>query len=251
MRSLRSLLLEKIEKIHFRPLTRLISFIEIASFRSYSAYGEDALIEGFLKRHQFVTKEVLELSFIDIGAWKPMRESNTYQSYKNGNFGTAVEPNSNLQYQWQALRPKDQFLSIGCSDKPFETLHIFHTNGSSNTLSEEFANTITESQHVIVTETLNVKCLTLLEIIRKHKKVFPGPYFLDIDVEGFDLKVLNTYKFDEDRPVLVAIEDTYEVSVSPIHAYLEEKSYKLVGRTAITSFYVDLTHALSGSLVTT
>lgn len=250
MRSLKSLLLEKIEKVHVRPVAWLTSTIEVNSFRSYSAYGEDAVIEGFLSRHQFVTKEVLNLSFIDIGAWKPIRESNTYQSYKSGNYGTAVEPNPYLQFQWQALRPKDQFLSIACSDRPFETLHVFHPNGSSNTLSEEFANGITKSQEVAVTETLNVKCLSLSEIIRCHKEVFPGPYFLDIDVEGFDLKVLSTYRFDENRPVLVLIEDTCEFLASPIHAYLENVSYKLVGRTAITSFYVDLTHTLSGSLVT-
>lgn len=93
MRSLKSLLLEKIEKIYIRPVAWLTSTIEVNSFRSYSAYGEDAIIKGFLSRHQFVTKEVLNLSFIDIGAWKPIRESNTYQSYKSGNYGTAVEPN--------------------------------------------------------------------------------------------------------------------------------------------------------------
>ena len=96
-----------------------------------------------------------------------------------------------------------------------------------------------------VTETCEVECLSLKEIIARHKQVFPGPYFLDIDVEGFDLQVLNTYDFKENRPVLVAIEDTSELSTSPIHLYLQGAKYELIGRTIITSLYIDLTQDLA------
>jgi FkbM family methyltransferase len=241
VRTKKSIILQSIERLRFPILTRAISIIEAKSFRTFSAYGEDALISGLLKRYTFVTGESLDFSYIDIGAWKPVRDSNTYFLYKIGLYGTAVEPNPNLRHQWRVIRPKDHFLGFGCSDNTSETLHLFHSNASSNTFSNQFAKDIESSQNLVVANTIEVECLTLSEIVKRHKSKFFGPYFLDIDVEGFDLKVLRTYDFKEDRPAFVLIEDTAELANSDIRLYLEKVNYQLVGRTVITSLYIDLT----------
>lgn len=220
---------------------------------SYSSYGEDVLLQGIMSRYMFEFKTPLKFSYVDIGAWKPITASNTYVFYKDGISGTAVEPNPQFRNAWKALRPRDNFLDFGCSSNENEILNIFHDSAASNTFDETFAEKISINQNLSIVRKLEVRCLTLSSIIDKHLSLFPGPFILDIDVEGRDLDVLLTFDFPAGkRPLLIIIEDIAEsgltVSESRIQDYLVRHSYKLVCRAAITSIYVDDFHQLSSIL---
>jgi hypothetical protein len=221
---------------------------------SYSTFGEDLILEGLLNRYTFISGNKLEFSYLDIGAWKPISASNTYILYKKGYRGTVVEANHHLHTFWKILRPKDLFINIACSNDETVDLLLFHPTAESNTIDENFANKISQAQKVNVSEIQMVKGLSLQEVVKFHKTTFHGDFILDLDIEGKDFEVLSKYNFEDNpRPVIILVEDVSETKESAftqsnIHKYLTNAKYSLVGRSAITSIYVDLEHPASNIL---
>ena len=218
---------------------------------SYSTFGEDLMLESIFKRHEFHTKEILKFSYIDIGAWRPIRGSNTYKFYKQGIHGTVVEPNSNLSKVWRAVRPKDQFLPYACGNDEEVQFHQFTKLAQSNTANANFAQEISSNQKIMVSKTSVVKALKLDEIIEKHLNLFPGNFILDLDIEGDDSKVLESFSFSKIlRPAVILVEDHFRPNLvtSPIHSVLSKNEYLLTGRSTITSIYVDSHSSLTSSL---
>jgi FkbM family methyltransferase len=212
---------------------------------SFSFYGEDLVLQGLIERINFETGQSLKLSYIDIGAWQPIRGSNTYKIYRQGGSGTVVEPNPHFLKLWKSVRPRDNFLQVACGNSDFAELHIFHENAASNTLSESFVDYIESSQSYTVKRKVRVKCLSLQEIIQIHLSKFDQDFVLDLDIEGLDEEVITSYDFPNGfRPILILLEDILlpeQGLTSTLSAkHLESLKYKVVGRTALTTIFIDL-----------
>jgi len=253
MRKILGRLVERSQNLPVPYLLKLMEHLTSRSKRSFSSYGEDAILSGILSRYALTFGKDLQLSYIDIGAWRPISGSNTYWLYRRGSTGTVVEPNPHFKSLWKALRPKDYYLGVGCSSSATENLLIFHDNAASNTFDNSFAAQISQEQSFSVMKTISVPCLTLESIVNKHLSLKDGPFLLDVDVEGRDFQVISTYNFPVGRrPIIILIEDTCDDALllkdSKINSYLFEHSYKLVARSAITSIYVDAHHELSSIL---
>ena len=225
----------------------LIKFIEIkikSPTSYYSFYGEDAVLQGILERYKFDNGEDFRLSYIDIGAWRPIKGSNTYFLYKKGVKGTVVEPNPYFKKLWDSVRPQDQYLQFGCSNSPKDNLQIFHPSAASNTMNTEFMNKISIGQQLEIRSQLEVDCLTLEEIIIRHQKINSDPFLLDIDIEGSDFEVIKAFSFKTNlRPTLIMIEEwlgqDQNINSSNIFKFLDSKNYLLIGKTVLTSIYID------------
>ena len=218
---------------------------------SYSSFGEDLIIESLFQRHEFKTKEVLKFSFIDVGAWRPIRGSNTFKFYKKGIYGTVVEPNKDLVNIWRSIRPRDQFLSFACSLEKELYFYQFTKLAPSNTGNKDFAAEISLDQNLELVHTSKVKGLSLDEITEMHLRRYEGKFILDLDIEGDDFNVLASFSFAElRRPLVVLVEDHFKAGLiySPIHTLMLSKNYQMVGRTTITSIYVDKESDLFNSL---
>ncbi len=214
---------------------------------SFSTFGEDLIVESIFRRHEFSSKESIQFSYIDVGAWRPIRGSNTYKFYKKGIYGTVVEPNPHLSRVWRAVRPKDQYLPFACSTKEEVVFNQFSKLAPSNTANPSFAQEIALNQDLSITKKSKVKALNLKEIVEIHLKFFQGAFILDLDIEGDDGKVLDEFSFSGiQRPILVLVEDHMKPSLqlSPIHKRLSDNDYKLVARSTITSIYIDSTSSL-------
>jgi FkbM family methyltransferase len=242
--------LEAIQKIRNPWILQLLERVTSKTITSYSSCGEDSVVRGILDRYMLQFGEYLELSYIDIGGWRPINGSNTYFLYRKGFRGTIVEPNPHFRQLWRSVRGEDQYLEVGCSSSSKEELLIFHDGASSNTFDAQFANEISKSQPFSIHKSLEVNCLPLSEIISIHLKNCSEIFLLDIDVEGRDFEVLKTHDFSIGlRPVLILIEDiatkNSSIKDSEISDFLSAKDYFLTSRTAITSIYVDKTHKIS------
>lgn len=212
------------------------------SKKSYSSYGEDIIIESIFKRHFFLTNQKIDFTYLDVGAWRPIKSSNTYKFYTNGIFGTVVEPNPNMRKLWRSIRPKDQYIESACSTKPIVKFFKLTEFAASNTTSLSFANSIIKTQNLSKPKILHVKGMKLDTLIQMHVKRFPGNFVLDIDIEGQDEAVILRHEFNVSyRPILILIEDHYSKSIrnSKISKYLMERGYIFVGRTVLTSFFID------------
>ena len=244
LKILRTPLLERLQSSPFKLLTLFVENFTSNKRTFYSIYGEDAIIMGLMDRYAMQSGKQLNLSYIDIGAWRPIKGSNTYFLYKMGSTGTVLEPNPHFKRLWKAVRPRDNYLAFGCGLEKLADLQIFHPSAASNTFSSTFAEEISATQAHKVTNSITVPLKTLKEIISEHASKSDLPFMLDIDIEGMDYEVISSYDFPRGlRPIIILIEDKPPSGDSQdsslIETYLNSQNYKLIARTVVTAVYVD------------
>ena len=242
--SYRTPVLERLQSSPIKFLTKFVEKITSNKRSFYSIYGEDAIIMGLMDRFTMQTGKQLELSYIDIGAWRPIKGSNTYFLYRKGFAGTVIEPNPHFKRMWSSIRPRDEYFAIGCGIEEYANLQIFHPSAASNTFSADFAKEISDSQNHKVTQTLTVSLRSLKDIVAEHVSRIKKPFLLDIDIEGMDYEVISSYNFpDGFRPIIILIEDKPPTGESTdsnlIQNYLKSQRYRLVARTVVTAIYID------------
>ena len=214
------------------------------TFKSYSSYGEDALFNGILKRLSWIMEKDLfkPSTYIDIGAFHPIKESNTYFLYKRGWFGTLIEPNSYINVLTHEARPKDILLNYAVDVEEGEkTFYMFGNIDSSNTLSEEFALKKQESQSTDIAWKAQVKTKTINQIITQHISYFgSSPVFMNIDIEGLDLDVIKTYTHDVRIPFIMIEDDSIDpFGNSPTKEFMMSIDYYPIATTFLTTIYID------------
>lgn len=220
-------------------------FIQYKKFESHSSYGEDSIFNGVLKRLSWLMQEDLfkPKTYIDIGAYHPIKESSTYFLYELGWFGTLVEPNSYMNVLTHELRPKDILLNYAVdSSEGTATMYMFGQLDSSNTISKDFAEKKQQSQHTNINWTVKVHTKTINQIITKHIDYFgQTPFFLNLDIEGMDYDVISTYNHDVKIPFIMIEDDEIDFfNMTKIRRVMEEKGYVPIASTMITTLYLNI-----------
>lgn len=218
--------------------------MEYESFESYSSYGEDSILNGVIKRLSWIMQKDLfeQNTYIDIGSFHPVKESNTYFLYKKGWHGTLVDPNSYFNALVHELRPRDILYNCAVDIEPgTKEFFMFGDMDSSNTLSPEFAERKRNSQHTNISWTAQVPAKTIDEIVKIHLDYFQRtPFFMNIDIEGKDFDVIKTYSHDVRIPFIMLEDDSNKIfNGSPIRAFMETKGYLPIATTFLTTLYVD------------
>lgn len=215
-------------------------------FESYSSYGEDAVVNGVLRRLSWILDENMfeAKTYLDIGSFHPVKDSNTYFLYKDhGWSGTLVDPNNYFNILVHELRPRDIIyncaIDVTPGDKEF---FMFGSIDSSNTLSKEFADRKVNSQHTDVSWTVTVPSKTLNEIIDIHVDYFKQlPFFMNIDIEGLDHDVMATYSYPDKIPFIMIEDDSGKMfERSPVKKLMKSMGYSPIATTCLSTLYVDL-----------
>lgn len=220
--------------------------MEYEKFESYSSYGEDSLFNGVLKRLSWIMQKNLfdQNTYIDIGSFHPVRESNTYFLYKHGWAGTLIDPNSYFNVLVHELRPHDILYNCAVDiENGTKEFYMFGDMDSSNTLSPEFAERKKNSQHTGISWTAQVPTKTIDEIVKIHLDYFQRtPFFMNIDIEGKDLDVIKTYSHDVRIPFIMVEDDSMNFfNTSEIRTVMQEKGYEPIASTFLTTLYIDST----------
>lgn len=210
---------------------------DTAPKHSYSQTGEDLILDFFLKNKK-------DGFYIDIGAYHPIKLSNTYKFYKRGWRGVNIEPNHNKFHLFEKQRSEDRNLNIGIGpDNQQKKFYIFDAD-TLCTFSEKDAQNYQKMGHAVV-ETKEVSLMPLCEVMRQYAENKTID-FISIDVEGYDLEVLKTNDWDSYRPrfiVLETVEYSKEVfgnKLNPLYdVYMEGIHYKKVADTYVNTIYVD------------
>ena len=155
--------------------------------KSYSMFGEDLKIKDFFKKKK---KGI----YVDIGCYHPLDGSNTYLLYKKGWSGINIDVNKTSIELFNIARKKDINLNIAISNsskkvKVFfrKKINMLNTIVKKNALSS-FKKGFNSAY--IKSSSLN----TLLENLNiKIKKID----FLNLDIEGNELKALKTFNFNK------------------------------------------------------
>ena len=164
--------------------------------------------------------------YVDVGCYHPIHRNNTYLLHKQDWNGVNIDTSEFSIDLFNYMRPKDINYNCAISNKN-EIIKLFY--------QKEFSQlNTTESLQAKIVFQGNVKekeieAFTLNEILNRNKYKNTKIDFLDIDVEGADLKVLEGLSFDKFKPELVCIEiHAKEIEKSDIHNFLIDKNYKLI-----------------------
>ena len=215
-------------------------------FISYSSYGEDAILNGVIKRLSWIMdKNLFQYNtYIDIGSFHPVIDSNTYFLYKMGWNGTLVDPNKYFNIAIKDIRPNDTIYNYAVdSTSGIKDFYIFGNEDSSNTLSKSFANKKVDAQHTDVLKIEKIESKTINDVILMHMQNFNKvPFLLNIDIEGLDLDVIKTYRSDMRIPFIMIEDDSMkQFGNSEIRTIMEQNKYFPVATTFLTTLYVDST----------
>ncbi len=195
---------------------------------SYSQQGED-LILRILFSH-------LETGFyVDVGAFQPKRFSNTYYFYKRGWRGINIDATPGAVSAFNRQRPRDINVEAAVAGDRREMTFFMFDQQEVNTLSPAHARRESSDFGRPMASTTTVRTRTLGEILDHHLPAGQEVDFLSVDVEGYDLEVLESSKWEKHRPKVVLCEDLAldnleNAGKSDIYRLLRGKGYALFSK---------------------
>ena len=181
--------------------------------------GEDIEISNYFKNRK-------KGFYIDVGCYHPIHRNNTYLLHKKNWNGINIDTSQFSIDLFNHLRPNDLNYNFAISNKN-EIIKLFYQKELSQLSTTERGQAETVFQGNIKEKV--IQAFTLDEILNRDKYKNSIIDFLDIDVEGADLKVLEGLSFDKFKPELVCVEiHEQEIKQSEIYMFLINKNYELL-----------------------
>ena len=199
-------------------------------------------------RHYFPDPEKTGV-FFDVGAFDPIRISNSYHFEQNGWDCYCFEANSNLIPLLKSKRKNVYNYAIANENKDNISFNIVHTdwdNGNDWTGSFSAINISEDHQkewplpHNHTVEVINVPQKTLNTIIETEIPEVKSIDILSIDVEGGEMNVLYGLDLIKYTPKVIVIENV--TNDSTINNYLQNAGYKLDIQLSYNHFFVHNTY---------
>ncbi len=164
--------------------------------------------------------------YVDVGCHHPICINNTYLLYKKNWSGINIDVSEFSIDLFNYMRPDDLNYKCAVSNKN-KVVKLFYQKDfsqlstiKSNQAKNVFQGNIKEKE---------IQAFSLDEILSRDKYKNTKIDFLNIDVEGADLEVLEGLSFDKFKPELICLEiHDKEVKKSEIYNFLIQKKYKLI-----------------------
>ena len=197
--------------------------------KSYAMDGEDIAIDLFNKKKN-------NGFYVDVGAHHPIQRNNTHLLFKKGWEGINIDVNQFSIDLFNFLRPNDLNLQVAISDKEGDISFFYQKKFSQlNTTDKKIAEENFQGKF----HEKKVKCQTIKNILDNSKYKDKKIDFLNIDVEGAEMKVLETLNFKIYDPSLICIEilgyrdlssekREIEIKNDKIYKFLVYKGYKKI-----------------------
>ena len=165
--------------------------------------------------------------YVDVGCYHPIHRNNTHLLHKQENWsGINIDTSQFSIDLFNYMRPKDLNYNCAISDKN-ENIKLFYQKELSQLSTTEKGQAESVFQGNIKEK--EMQAFTLDEVLNRDRYKKSKIDFLDIDVEGADLKVLKGLSFDKFKPELICIEiHEKEVELSEIYKFLVDKKYELI-----------------------
>lgn len=164
--------------------------------------------------------------YVDVGCYHPIHRNNTYLLHKQNWNGINIDTSQFSIDLFKFIRPKDLNYNFAVSDKN-GFIKLFYQKKLSQLSTIEIDQAKTVFQGNIKEK--EVQAFTLNEILNMGKYKDKKIDFLDIDVEGADLKVLKGLSFEKYKPELVCVEiHEKKINQSEIYKFLVIKNYELI-----------------------
>ena len=187
--------------------------------KSYAMDNEDTVVLNYFKNKK-------NGFYVDVGCYHPIHRNNTYLLHKQDWSGVNIDTSEFSIDLFNHMRPKDLNYNCAISNKN-EIIKLFYQKEFSQLNTTEIDQAKTVFQGNIKEK--KIQAFTLDEVLNKGKFKNNKIDFLDIDVEGADLKVLEGLSFNKFKPELICIEiHEKEIELSKIYKFLVDKKYELI-----------------------
>ena len=141
------------------------------------------------------------------------------------------------------LRPYDINVEAAISNKEEELIYYQYSEPALNTLSSEVFEMRKSSEKNKIIGEKKIMTKKLDDVLDKYLPLNQSIDFLSVDVEGLDLKVLQSNNWIKYRPEVVLVEDLQVTSItnsttSPIVRYLSDQNYDLFSKSYYTLVFL-------------
>jgi FkbM family methyltransferase len=190
----------------------------------YSQEGEDMVIRRLVGKKK-------EGFFVDVGAYHPIKLSNTYHFYRRGWRGINIDARPGSMQLFRKLRPEDTNIEVAIGNQEGTVNFYMYEESAFNTCKPPQTD-----GHVKVQE---IPIRPLHAVLKEHVPRDQQIDFFSIDVEGLDLEVLKSNDWEAFSPNFILVESLATHSVeealrSELTYFLKEKNYLLVAKTKNT-----------------
>jgi len=204
-------------------------------YPSYSQEGEDGILRRIFtgKNNGF---------FVDIGAHHPKRFSNTYYFYLFGWRGLNIDAVPGGVSLFNQLRPRDINVEAAVANgNKTLTYHEFN-EPTLNGFSQEISQARHKNGPYKIVNQREIKTVTLAEVFDRYLPPGQTIDFLNVDVEGYDLEVLQSNDWTKYQPTIVLVEDMRvrnmrDMENSPVVRLLREHGYELYCKAVNTLLF--------------
>lgn len=216
--------------------------LELFNKKTYSQAGEDAII---LYACAMLGIPFQECNYLDLGANKPIEMSNTYFFYQQGARGVLLEANPTLIPDLKQQRSGDIILNQAVTETAGENVifHVLNLDGLSKT--GDISEILAKNPMAKLEQSIEIKTITVNDIIKNyfHDK---APVILNLDIEGLELKILQSIDFEKYRPLFFIIEmipysEKLSVGIKnqELLNFMNSKNYLEYAFTGINSIFID------------
>lgn len=196
---------------------------------SFSQFGEDLVVNKILSK-------IPNGNFLDLGSFHPIHFSNTFLLYLRGWRGINIDANIELIEISKKIRPLDKSIFAYLSNKNEEVFYIKnYKHPSMNRLSKDISDLEKNEEYI----TVNTD--TLENLIKGYEILLKNLYYLNIDLEFSDEKILKNFNFNIYHPLLITIENQNFnfYNENSICKFLKNYNYSLYSYVRPTAFYID------------
>lgn len=223
-------------------LIRMFCKIFGVSF-SFSNDGEDLILMKYLNK-------IKNGNYIDIGSHKPIKISNTFLFYLSGWKGICIDPLPFLKKKYRFFRRSDKFINSGVltskSDYQKEINFYYYKKYSDlSTFDPDRVEDLRKTYGREPSSIIPVSKITVFDLISISKDLFGhnnAIHLLSLDIEGFELDILNDFFSNKVYPWIICVEEigqTAETLINgKIYKLMKSNGYILGSRTFLSSIYV-------------
>jgi FkbM family methyltransferase len=205
---------------------------------SFSQEGEDLALDKLLSGQRTGL-------YVDVGCHHPFRFSNTYFFYRMGWSGVCIDPLPGTKRLFRRWRRRDVVVEAGVARGPGQLTYHMFDEPAVNTFDEALARERLATTPYKMVSTIHVPTNTLTYFLEQHCAPGRPIDFMSVDVEGFDLEVLESNDWDRFRPRILVVEclksELAKLSNEPTTQFLAQRGYAPYAKTGNSVLFVEST----------
>lgn len=229
--------------------------IDLFKPKTFGQLGEDAIIENHLI---WLGIDINKKGcYVDIGAYHPTRNSNTYKFYKKGSSGYVIDIGDRKKKLWSAVRSRDIFINTAVVQNSYKdkTVNFIMKDSYGSATDHLKESGIVKNNLNNKTRLLEVKASTanqICDILIQDKNWTQANWkFISIDIEGMDEIFLKDLDLIKLSPDVIAVEFFIPKKISIVNKVdfiincdlvkdLKEKGYILQSIAGPTLIFIRL-----------